>query len=290
MKTIPVGLAADYAAGAAMWAYALRIERTDATVYRMTSFDRDMTITAQVYSAAQGLDVSGIATSAGFNVDNLELTTADDGSVFTHADILSGRWKGSTFQIMRLNPLAPANGVEVLMTGQFGEITIGQATIKAELLGLQVWLQQPIGNNSTKTCRANFADFPAANQNNRCRLTAATYTFTATVTAVTSNQIFTAAALVQAADYFGAGVLTWTSGLNSGLVVQVQAHAAGGVITLPLAMFNTVQIGDTLSIVAGCRKRMNEDCSGKFSNQLNFQGEPHRPTTDDLTAAAEPDA
>jgi hypothetical protein len=49
-------------------------------------------------------------------------------------------------------------------------------------------------------------------------------------------------------------------------------------------------VGDTYSVHAGCRKRLAEDCLAKFDNVLNFQGEPHRPTVDDLTASPEPNA
>ena len=57
-------------------------------------------------------------------------------------------------------------------------------------------------------------------------------------------------------------------------------------VTLVLAMPAAVQVGDTFSIVAGCRKRL-EDCRDKFDNVLNFRGEPHRPGVDALTAAPE---
>jgi len=42
--------------------------------------------------------------------------------------------------------------------------------------------------------------------------------------------------------------------------------------------------------VAGCRKRLDEDCRLKFDNVLNFQGEPHRPTVDAITETPEPNA
>jgi hypothetical protein len=50
----------------------------------------------------------------------------------------------------------------------------------------------------------------------------------------------------------------------------------------------TVQVGDTYSLVAGCRKRLDEDCAAKFGNELNFQGEPHRPTVDDIVSTPVP--
>ncbi len=48
-----------------------------------------------------------------------------------------------------------------------------------------------------------------------------------------------------------------------------------------------IQVGDTFDVIAGCRKRLTEDCKVKFNNVLNFQGEPHLPGIDRLTAMAD---
>ena len=283
MKTIPVDLAAHYAGTAHTVAFGLRIERTDGEIFGFASHDRSVTISAQVYDADPGVAVSQLVTSAGFAVDNLELTTLDDGSVFTRDDVLSKRWDNAAFYLFKFNWADVTDGIEPCMSGTFGMVTLKKQSVVVELRGLQQYFQQPVGNPSTKTCRAHFADFPTQNGNNRCGLTAATFTTTGTITSVVSNQDFTASALAGATDYYTEGVLTWTAGNNIGLRQKIKTHTTGGVLSLSLPMVLTVQVGDTFSIIAGCRKRMNEDCSTKFSNQLNFQGEPHRPTTDDLT-------
>lgn len=288
MKSIPGALATHYAGNATSIAHCLRITRTDATVFGFTSHSRDLTISSQLYQSAPGLDITSVVSSSGFDVDNLELSTIDDGSVFSRAEVLSGKWRNAAFTIFKANWANVADGIETVLTGTLGEGTLRASSIVLELRGLQQYLQQPVGDVSSKTCRARFADFPVPNNNNRCRLVAATYTFTASVTSVTSNQLFTATGLTQAADYFGEGVLTWTSGPNSGLREKVRTHGAGGVITLSRPMLLSVAIGNAFSIIAGCRKRLTEDCQTKFSNVVNFQGEPHRPTTDDLTKS--PDA
>lgn len=290
MKTIPGALAAHYAGNATSVVHCLLITRTDAQVFGFTSHNRDITISAQLYKAGPGLDITSVVTTAGFEVDNLELTTLDDGTTFSRADVLGGVWENAKFAISKGNWASPTDGLEPVLAGTIGQATLKDSSIVFELRGLQQYLQQPVGDVSSKTCRAHFADFPTVNNNNRCRLVAATYTFTASVTSVTSNQLFTASSLAQAADFFGEGVLTWTSGPNSGLRQKVRTHGVGGVITLSLPMLLTVAIGHSFSIIAGCRKRLTEDCQTKFSNVVNFQGEPHRPTTDDLTKSPDTNA
>lgn len=287
MRDIPIALASHQALPATTLADALRVERLDGTVFGFTSADTDETISSVLYRAAPGLLVTDIDWSAAMNVDNLELTTLHDGTVFDQADILSGVWRNAAFALFRYNWASPSDGIDSLITGTIGEVQLLLNTVVVELRGLQQYLQQPVGNVSTKTCRASFADFPQpAGISTLCRLTAASFTVTGSVTGVTSNQVFTDSTQAQASDWFGEGILTWTSGPSNGQRVKVKSFASG-VFTLALPMVETVTTGHTFSVIAGCRKRL-EDCRDKHDNVLNFQGEPHRPLTDDLTKPARP--
>ena len=277
MKTLPAALTAHITGGTTTLAHLLKITRLDGTVYAFTSASDDVTISAVTYRAATGLNISSLELSAGLAVDNLELTTLDDGTTFTRADVLGGRWRNAAFVISRYNWATPSDGVDVLMAGTVGDVHLKRNTITAELRGLQQYLQQPLGSVSSKTCRARFGDA-------FCGLSLASYTISSSVATVTSNQTFSAS-LAQAADYFGEGILTFTSGLNSGLSQKVKSFS-GGVIGLMRPMLQTVAVGNTFSISAGCRKRLSEDCSTKFANVLNFQGEPHLPGIDALTTPA----
>jgi len=281
VKTLPSALAAHYAGTGHTLATALRITRTDNVVFAITDHDADSTIDAVLYKSAPGLDVTNIEHSAGTGVDNLELSVFGDDSVFTPIDVLGGVWRNAAFTIFRYNWASPADGIDTLLTGTVGEVTLRGNTIVAELRGLQQYLQQPVGNVSTKACRTRLGSA-------LCGVNLATYTFAATITTATSRQVFTAAALAQAAGYFAEGLLTWTSGANAGLSQKVKTFAAGGVVTLALPMLGTVSVGDGFDITAGCTKRLAEDCIAKFANVLNYQGEPHRPTLDDMVKPVEP--
>lgn len=277
MKSPPSGLATHYDGRATTLGYLLKITRTDNEVFGWTSADADDVIDGVTYRAAPGLDVTSIEQTSGLSVDALELTTLDDGSTFTRAEILSGVWNNAAFVLAEYNFESPADGVNVLLAGTTGNVKLRTGSVVVELLGLQQYLQQPVGAVTSKTCRARLGD-------TKCTKSLAAFTHTASVTSVASNQVFTASSLGQAADYFGNGLLTWTSGPSAGLSALVRTFASGGVITLSLPMLLTVEVGHSFSIVAGCRKRLAEDCATKFNNVLNFQGEPHLPGIDQLTA------
>lgn len=276
-KTIPALLLANYQGDAPSLAWGVLITRADATAYGWTSADRDAVIGAVTYRSAPGLDVASFAASAGYAVDNTEITVLADDSIVTRVDILAGRWNNAAFTLFRYNWASVSDGIDVVASGFLGELQPRRGAYVTELRGLQQYLQQPIGAVSTKTCRARLGD-------EMCKVDLAPFTVTGTLTGVTSNQVFADTARTEADDWFAEGILTWTGGLNDGLRQKVKTYASD-TFTLSLPMVYTVQIGDTYSVVAGCRKRLDEDCVAKFDNALNFQGEPHRPTVDELTSS-----
>lgn len=289
MKVIAPALASHLAGDTTTLAYALRVTRTDGQVFAFTSAGRSADIDGVHYSAGQGLSISNIDSSAGLGVDNLDLTTLDDGSLFDTADIRAGVWQNAAFLIFRYNWASPSDGVEYLLAGIVGNVTQQLGTIRAELRGLQQFFQQPLGSVTSKTCRARLADQPAPNGNNVCGLNAAAWTDALTITAVTDPRRIFTVTTARAADWFSEGLATFTAGANAGLKAKIKTHGAGGVLELLSPLQRDLAVGDTLSALAGCRKRRS-DCREKFSNVVNFQGEPDMPGVDALTATPDSDA
>lgn len=275
MKIIPINLATHIASANTTLAYLLKIDRLDGTVYAFTSADVDCTIDGVLYTSSIGLNISSIEATSGFSVDNLELTTLDDGSTFVHVEIFNGVWRNALFNISRYNWAQPSDGIEPLMAGTVGEIRVHNGSITAELRGLQQFFQQPTGSITSKTCRARLGDA-------LCTKDLTPYTYTCTVTSVLNNQIFTDSSLTPLDDFFAEGIVVWLTGNNKGAKQKVKEYTTGGNVTLMLSMFGNIQIGDTFTMISGCRKRLS-DCAGKYGNVHNFQGEPHLPGTDALT-------
>ena len=291
MKSIPAALQAHYDSGGSSVAHAIVIERTDGELFGFTSHDLPFVLdvtawglasSALVFDAKQGLTASNIVSTSGFAVDNLELTTLDDGSLFQREEVVAGVWRNARFRIFRYrwDVAAPtiSNDVEPLMRGWLGEITLGSATLTVELRGLKQKLQQSLGMVSQKTCRSRLGAMGLA----QCNRSLADLTHAVTVMAVIDKRTFRVSGGLPE-DYLGEGLLTWSTGANAGLTQKVRSHTAAGVVTLVLPMVLPIAVGDQLTAVAGCRKRLTEDCRGKFGNAINFQGEPHRPNPDEIT-------
>ena len=301
MKVIPISLIEHYSEGSTTIAYAILIQRNDGATFGFTSHDEDLILditswgfsgqTAFVFDSEQGFNASNIVTTSGLQVDNMEITTLNDGSFFDSKDILKGIWNNAKFRIFRYNWSVAnpdiANHVETLMVGTFGNITINRETLRIELRGLTQKLQQSLGIVSTKTCRARLGSTVGPN---KCLKDLTDFTYNYTVSTVTDRSTFISNdASIHPNDWFGEGELTFTSGLNTGATQKIRTSQSNGQIQLVLPMIDDIQIGDSFTVIAGCRKR-REDCRDKFQNTINFQGEPDRPLTDELLKPVVPNA
>lgn len=83
--------------------------------------------------------------------------------------------------------------------------------------------------------------------------------------------------------YFDNGVITFTSGLNNGLRMEVASYVPGQII-LELPMPYALAIGNTYSMHAGCDYSF-ATCRDRFTNVANFRGEPYIPGVDKLMQA-----
>ena len=277
-KTFAAGLAAHYALDTTTLCQCAKFTRTDGTILAFTTAQVDVTVSARTY--APGMEIGEIASAAGLAVDNLELSILpdEDGGTITRADLLTGLWNGAAFEIFETSFVDPTIGVNTLKTGTLGEVRLDRGRFVVELRSIAQALQQPLGDVTSKTCRYRLGDA-------RCTVALGPFTHSGTVSAVTSQQVFTASALTQAADYFVEGTVKFTSGNNDGYTQKCKSFTSGKVFTLSLPMPYAIQIGDTFSAIAGCQKRLTEDCGTKFSNVVNFGGEPHLPGIDALTAS-----
>jgi uncharacterized phage protein (TIGR02218 family) len=162
-----------------------------------------------------------------------------------------------------------------LRIGRLGEVRSGRIAYSAEMRGLTQNLQQIVGELYSPNCRANLGDA-------RCGVSLGAFTQSGTITNVLAQDQFVTNA-TQAEDYYTGGKVTWTAGQNNGLSMEV-AQYSRGVFYLALPMPYTISAGDTFTAVAGCRKQFTRDCLGKFSNGINFRGEPYVPGNDQLAA------
>lgn len=88
-------------------------------------------------------------------------------------------------------------------------------------------------------------------------------------------------------DWFNGGAVTFETGDNAGIAMEVRDFVADDGVTIEqdIVLFQTVpfdiQVGDKLRIFPGCDK-VNSTCINKFNNGPTFVGEPYVPGEDTL--------
>lgn len=258
-----------------------KITRRDGLVMGFTDHDSDLTFGSPLvlYEALAGFGASSIASSTGFNVDNVDVVGALISNKITEQDIIAGLYDNATITVYRVDWDNTASRI-VLIAGSIGEVNRGKQYFKGELRSLMHYLNQPSGRLYRKWCDANFGDA-------RCGFDATSLSKNATVSTVLSRRMFksTTTALSSVSNrvnYFTAGTLTWTSGSNIGRFIEVKFHTITSgehYFDLWEAMPYDIQVGDTFTVKPGCDKSI-ETCKSRFDNVVNFRGFPRMPGND----------
>jgi len=76
----------------------------------------------------------------------------------------------------------------------------------------------------------------------------------------------------------------WLTGANAGRRMEVKEFANKQFV-LALPMPNAIAATDTFKAIAGCDKTFNS-CYSKFTNAVNFRGEPYVPGMDKMLSTA----
>ncbi|MBI1239064.1 MAG: DUF2163 domain-containing protein [Alphaproteobacteria bacterium] len=277
MKTLPLSLAASLASGATTLCYCWKVTRADGLVLGFTDHDRALVFDGVVYAAGSGLAATALEASLGLGIDNLDVEGALSSASLTEDDLAAGRYDDATVEIYRVDWRDVASRV-LLRVGTIGEVRRGTTAFAAEIRGLTHRLNQPTGRLYQFGCDADLGDA-------RCGVSLSDPSFRGDGAVVTANdrRRFTASGLgAYAAEWFARGRLTWTSGANAGLAMEVKFHSRiETTVTLALwqAMPFTVAAGDAFTVTAGCDKQF-ATCRAKFGNGVNFRGHPHMPGND----------
>lgn len=289
MRTAGVDLTAHLEGECTTLATCWQVTLVDGTLYGFTDYIADLTFGGQTYLAATGFNASAITGNADLSIDNLEAIGVLESETLDRDELIAGRWDYAAVSIFLVNYLDLTQGALVQHSGHLGELSLQRGSFAAELRGLVQAYTRRIGRIELPTCDADLGDA-------RCKADLTNYTRTGTVSSIViadrefvSNlpsvfiQLTPATQGAPTEDYFNNGKLTWLTGENAGLSMEIKDYQVDGTVRLQLPMTYPVVVGDTFSAVAGCRKRFEEDCIVKFGNYLNFRGSPNVPGQDSIS-------
>lgn len=267
MKTIPAALATHLAGDTWTVATLWEIIRTDAIVFRFTDHDADLVVGANTYLAAVGYAPTAIKHGVDASTDNMETHGILDDLGIRTEELIAGLFDHAVVTINLVNWASPSDGTAPLLKGYIGDVSAESGEFTAELMGLSQKLRKSLGELYQPACPADLFD-------TRCGVNPASFTATGAVTTATSQIQFTDTARTEADDYWNGGLLTFTSGENAGLAMDVKSSLATGVLILYEPMPFDIAVTDTYSIQTGCDKIL-DTCKTRYNNIANFRGFPH---------------
>jgi len=273
MRAFGEDFAAHIASGATTLCWCWRIERTDGVTLGFTDHDVALGFGGTEFAPAHGLDGGETVQKLGAQTETSEVLGVLHSEAISEDDIALGRYDGARVQSWRVNWRALEQR-ELIRVDTIGEITREDGVFRAELRSGQHAMNVPRGRLYQHMCDARLGD-------GRCGKDIETGAFRAAaiVTGKSDATSVTVSGLEGFdAGWFSHGVARWESGMRMGIEETVMRQD-GGTIAFDRPVGDWVEIGDTLTVYAGCDKRFST-CGSKFFNAVNFQGFPHIPGND----------
>lgn len=270
-----------------------RIEAENGTVVRLASYPTDLVMSnGTVYATESGYEFTGIDATDSMSPSSLDLTGILDHGI-SREELAIGVFDNARCYVFATSWKSPFEDEEPLGVLTLGKTTLNDDTYKAEMMSIVDALNQSVGAVFTAQCPYTLFDQTLdgriiASTRSRCTGPRSNpdgpdinaYKVGGSVTGITSQYTFTDSSRAEADDWFTAGQVMFTSGLNASLKPQqIKSSTSAGVITTHEPFPYAIAPGDTYVMIPGCRKRRTEDCVGKFGNGPNFGGQPDMPTS-----------
>ena len=282
MRNIPLALQAHLDSGTTTLCYCWKLTLRSGQIIGFTDHDDAVVFDSVNFEAQTGFSASEIHSTLGFAVDNLEASGALKSAQLDEARLNAGDYDHAAIEIWRVNRQDVTQRI-LQRKGHLGEVSYGQGHFKAEVRGLAHLMNQPKGRLFQFGCDAILGDA-------RCgvNLNQSVYRGVATITAVRENSFDVSGLSGFADDWFTRGVLSWSSGSNTGRSLAIKRHRAFAIsarIDLWQAPKFVIVPGEQIIVNAGCDKQF-ATCKAKFANQINFRGFTHMPGSDFVMAVA----
>lgn len=261
---------------------------------RFTEHDRPLTVDGNTYDPTDGIAATALIHSGQLTIPNQNVRGILSDANISEDFVREGSLNGATVTEFLVDHRFPFAGTSRRSVFRVGRITWNDAAkgFEADLVGMSERLTNRVGRVMSTRCDAVLGDA-------RCGVNLATYQKSGTIATVTNRARFTATLSGGdlAIGWFDNGLVTMTSGGNSGLSFAVKRYEPAWTLHLPAPY--AFAVADTFTVTPGCNKLHGTDmeglpdpdgdCINKFANGVRFRGFPHAPTNERLyrTPAAE---
>jgi len=258
-----------------------RIETMDGNVLGFTEHDKEIVVDGETYTPTNAFSSSAMKADASMSVNNINVVALMSDEI-TEEDLHAGRYDDAMVRIFYVQWDQPNLGILPLMNCQFGEIKFFDGEFETELRSRMQRLQQDMGRVYNLECDAILGD-------DRCRADLSIYPdHVGSISAINeaNRTIIYDQSLDALEGFYQYGLLTFTSGKNTGRAIEVRGNLGNAIILIEPPAFR-VQKGDEFTLQVGC-DHTPETCKSRFNNYVNYRGFPDMPT--EQTATETPNA
>ena len=268
MKNISVALTAHLSGELTTLAELVRITRADNVVVALTTHDVDIVWDGVTYKADGAFSPTKLTQGLSHRTKDYAIEGILDSAALSDDDIRNGLYDHARVDVYICNWADLSQGAVQVRRGWLGEVALDGHRYVASLRSLHDLLTRKIGETYTPECRYDLGEA-------RCGMNVAALAVVGNVTSATDSRHFVDTGRSEAAGVFNHAKLTWTSGANMGVGVEVSAFDEQA-FTLWLPMPHAIAVGDAYSVAMGCDKRF-ATCAAWFNNAVNYGGFPHLP-------------
>lgn len=265
----------------------VRIVANDGTTYRVAAeYPVDLLMSnSTVYEGGNYTTTTAVSSVADGGPMVIDFGSVYGPDAIDRDEIVSGKWDGAWVYAFRTDWAVPVEDEEPLGVFQLGKMREEDERYVIEMMGLRDLLNQSTGRIHKPTCDWVFADSHIdgtiiASDKSRCKIPGVAVTRTVTIVEVTDNMQFRISEGdgYRSDDYYGNGEIIFNTGPNAGLSYRIiKTSFSDGRLILTAPFYYPPQVGDSIDVRAGCRKRFLEDCVQGKGNGRNFGGFPHVP-------------
>lgn len=254
-----------------------RVERADGVTLGFTSHDRDLSFAGLRHRTAPGMVPSAVRLTSSLDADSAEIAGALSHDSIAEADLTAGRFDGARVA-MGLVDWETFETLQIYV-GSIGAVGREGSGFSAELRSMKALLEREVVPRTAPTCRAEFCA-PG------CTLSPARFTHEGQLANISEDGLRVTVTVDAAATALEFGILRWIDGPEAGLLRRIEA-VAGDWLSLDLPVDPSTAPGTRVILREGCDHTL-ETCASRFTNAVNFQGEPFLPGNDLLTRYPSP--
>ncbi|HBM91306.1 MAG TPA: beta tubulin [Rhodospirillaceae bacterium] len=270
MKTISTALQAHLDGELTTLAELVKITRADETIIAFTTHDADLIADGVTYKADGSYSGGALKQDTNLKANDFNVLGILGSEQITRDDLEAGLYDLARIDVFLCNWSDLSQGLLRIRRGWIGEVTFSDGQYIASLRGFQDMLSRRVGETYTPECRYDLGEA-------RCGVDLSSLAVTGTVSGTIDGRSFVDNTRSEDSGFFNDAKLTWTSGDNTGVSVEINNwDLSSFVFTLWLPVNKTIAAGDAYTVTPGCDKRFTT-CRTRFNNAANYGGFPHLP-------------